>query len=269
MMFLERDAHVSWWAAVEAGDLDCLRALLRRGIDPDLRDAFGETALHRVAADLEAEPAPEGVEIARLLLESGADVNAAETDHRTPLMLAARGGSLEMTVLLLKSGADTEIRDDEGRTSLMHSLDRAPMAGKLLDHGASLEARDCRGRTALMLAVQHAWLETVKVLLTRGADARAADDQGETPLHIAVRQALEQEQSLQTIETDAKSEQPKYAPAHRLLWLVRNRADLLREMVRRLVQHGAKADVPDVHGMTPMMWAREAHKEWLFQEDDA
>jgi ankyrin repeat protein len=245
MTTLEPDAHASWWAAVEAGDLDCLRALVRGGIDLNLRDPYGETALHRVAADLEAEPAPESVEIARLLLESGADVNATEMDHRTPLMLAARGGSVEMTALLLKFGADTEVKDDEGRTSLMHSLDRAPIVGQLLDHGARLEVRDCRGRTALMLAVQHSWLETVRVLLARGADVHAADDEGETALHIAVRQALEQEQSLQTIQTDASSEQPKYAPAHRLLWLVRNRADLLREIVRLLVLHGVKADIPN------------------------
>jgi ankyrin repeat protein len=266
MTALAPDAASSWWAAVEAGDLDGLRALLQKGIDPDLRDANGETALHRLAADLENEPAPENVEIARLLLESAANVNAADRDHQTPLMLAARGGSREMTALLLRFSADSDIRDDKGQTSLMHALPRAPMVGQLLDHGASLKARDLRGRTALMFAVHHAWLETVKVLLTRGADVHAADDQGETALHIAVRQAVEQEQTLQAIETDASSEQPKYAPAHRLLWLVRERADLLREIVRTLMRHGARANVPDVHGMTPMAYAWNAHNERLLKE---
>jgi ankyrin repeat protein len=269
MTALVPDAPAAWWAAVEAGDLNRLRALLHEGLDPNLRDACGDTALHRVAADLEGEPAPENVPIARLLVEAGADVNATDLDHRTPLMLAARGGSDEMMGLLRNSGAGTEIADTEGRTALMHAIESAPRVGQLLDHGASVEARDCRGRTALLWAVERSCLKTVEALLERGADLRAADEQGETALHVAVRQASDHELTLQTLEADATSEDPKYAPAHRLLWLVRERADLLREIVRLLVQHGAKADVPDGQGVTPLAYAHKAHGKRLPEESNA
>jgi ankyrin repeat protein len=250
MTALAPDAHAAWWAAVEAGDLNRLRVLLQGGLDPNLRDASGQTALHRVAADLDDEPAPENLEIARLLLESAADVNAMDKDHHTPLMLAAQGGSEDMTALFLKSGADPEIRDDEGRAALTHAVASPPRVGQLLDHGARLESRDGRGRTALFWAVQRSSLKTVQVLLERGADVQAADDQGETALQVAARQASEQELTLQALETDAARERPKHAPAHRLLWLVRRRAELLREIVRLLVRYGATADVPDGRGRT-------------------
>jgi hypothetical protein len=81
-----------------------------------------------------------------------------------------------------------------------------------------------------------------------------------------VRQALEQEQTLQAIEADAGSEQRKYGSAYRLLWLGRERAGLLREIVRELIMHGAEADVPDVHGITPKAYARNADRESLLHE---
>jgi ankyrin repeat protein len=240
MTTLGPESHAAWWIAVEAGHLDRLRALLQEGTDPNLRDRSAETALHRVAGDLENEPAPENLQIARLLLESGAEINAADKDQHTPLMSAAHGGSAEMIALFLQQGADTEARDREGKTALMYALQNAPTVCQLLDHGANLQARDCRGRTALMGAVQHSYHRTVQVLLKRGAEVQVADDQGETALLIAVRQASEQEKTLRTLEADAACEHPKYASAHRLLWLVRKRAEEFLEIVRLLVQHGAK-----------------------------
>src|SRR5438445_13803563 len=90
------DDHAAWWTALQAGDLAYLRALLRDGADPNLRDGFGETALHRVAGDLEDEPDSDNLRIARLLLENGADVNPADSNRQTPLMVAAEFGSDEM-----------------------------------------------------------------------------------------------------------------------------------------------------------------------------
>jgi ankyrin repeat protein len=219
-----------------------------------------------VAADQESELAPENIAIARLLLERAADVNAADSNHCTPLMLAARGGSQEMMALLLKAGADTQTRDNEGQTSLMHALASPPRARQLLDKGAQLEARDRRGRTALCCAVEHPYLGTVRLLLQRGANVQAGDDQGVTALHVAVRNAGAQELPLQSLEADAASEQPKYVPAHRLLCLGRDRAERLRQIVRLLVQQGAKIDLADGQGMTSLDSARKARANRLLRE---
>ena len=59
------------------------------------------------------------VEIARLLLEKGADVNAHERFGRTALMAAASSGAPEMVQLLLDKGAKVEAKDIYGTTALM------------------------------------------------------------------------------------------------------------------------------------------------------
>ena len=61
------------------------------------------------------------LEIAQLLVEGGANVNAARTDTGTTvLMWAARKGHLEIVRLLLTSGADKAALNHAGRTA--HSL---------------------------------------------------------------------------------------------------------------------------------------------------
>ncbi len=56
--------------------------------------------------------------IAQLLVEWGADVNAADAMGWTPLMRAAHGGQLRAVYLLLKSNADTEREDENQQTAL-------------------------------------------------------------------------------------------------------------------------------------------------------
>jgi Ankyrin repeats (3 copies) len=52
-----------------------------------------------------------------LVLKNGADVDAPVEGKRTPLMLAAKSGSLPMVKLLVKYGAKIEAKSDEGETA--------------------------------------------------------------------------------------------------------------------------------------------------------
>lgn len=56
--------------------------------------------------------------IIELLIELGADVNAKESNGRTPLHHAANNGHLEVIELLVRCGADLEASDGEGMTAL-------------------------------------------------------------------------------------------------------------------------------------------------------
>lgn len=52
-----------------------------------------------------------------LLIEWGSDVNALDDKGATPLMCAAVNGSVEIARLLLEKGADADIRGPRGRTA--------------------------------------------------------------------------------------------------------------------------------------------------------
>ena len=54
------------------------------------------------------------VDVARLLLDHGAQVNMPADSFESPLTLAASGGHYELAALLISRGADLEEVNDEG-----------------------------------------------------------------------------------------------------------------------------------------------------------
>ena len=62
-------------------------------------------------------------DLARVLLDAGARVDARQTGWRTPLMLASISGSLPVVRLLLDAGADVNAKDSNERTALDLALE--------------------------------------------------------------------------------------------------------------------------------------------------
>ena len=57
-------------------------------------------------------------EVARYLLEIGADPNAVSANGTTALMMAVRGGHTDTVELLLTKGADVNLRNQNGASAL-------------------------------------------------------------------------------------------------------------------------------------------------------
>lgn len=229
--------------------------LLRQGADANAVDDRGGSPL-RTAAGKGC------LDICKLLIEAGADVNAyhpkqqksvlAEAASRTfpigqsakvvtfllsrgakpdsqALEAASRQGNKEVVSLLINAG----VSPDEGLASAAQG-GHAEVVKLLLKAGANPESSD--GISPLSLAALQGGPASVEVLIKAGADPTAADDAGDTPLHRAAT------------------------------------GDMDLRVAKLLVEAGARVDTANDEGITPIRQASISGAveiyDWLLIQSD-
>ena len=133
-------------------------------------------------------------EVAKLLLTNGSKVNSEVGLHvNTPLHFAVRNGDIEIVKMLLDRGADVDAINLYNVTPLHIAVEskKVEIVELLLNHGACVNARNCNSSTPLLLAAKEDSEEIVKLLLKHGADVNSAytctSSEGYTPLCLAVK----------------------------------------------------------------------------------
>jgi ankyrin repeat protein len=103
------------------------------------------------------------------LLNHKADINAAGSDRRTPLIYAAAMGRVQVTQALLKRKTSTRQVDDASMTALHWAAfnGHAEIVGLLGQKKESLAVTNIMGRSALHLAVLNSKFAVVELLLTQ------------------------------------------------------------------------------------------------------
>jgi len=108
------------WTALHLnfGNLEIVKVLLDSGSDINAvsKDAFSATPLQGAAAFHK-------LELARLLIARGANVNCCAAEGGTPLHETAGSGQIEFAKLLLEHGANINAKDEHGKTPLAVALD--------------------------------------------------------------------------------------------------------------------------------------------------
>jgi ankyrin repeat protein len=164
-----------------------VKRLLSGGANPNAEAKSGHTALILAAG---YDGAAESV---RLLLDAGANVNAAVREGIIPLatglVRAAMRGDTVVAKLLLDRGAALEAGEEKICMALLTASAQGDvsMVTLLLDRGARADARwpkifSSAAPTVLMIAAADGYPELVKLLLARGAGVNTRDGDGLTPL---------------------------------------------------------------------------------------
>jgi ankyrin repeat protein len=161
------------WAATR-GPPESVKALIEAGADVQALSNYG-TPLERASNE----------QIARLLIDAGADVNQRNQRWTwTAMHEAARSGQVWKVRLLLAEGAKP---NPPTPSSPLHWAANREIADLLLDAGAALDSRDEMGNTPLHLnAFWGPDDGAASRLIEAGADVNAANHEGNTPLHRAV-----------------------------------------------------------------------------------
>lgn len=181
------DPSASLLASAASGDAAGVRAALDAGAPLEARDANRRTALLLAATG-------DHVEVARLLVARGADVNALDDRHDTPWLVTGVTGSVAMGEALLAGRPDQTIRNRFGGISVIPASERGHVdyVRWVVRQGIDVNHVNDLGWTALLEAVllgdggpRHQ--EIVRILLAAGADRSIADRDGVTPLEHARR----------------------------------------------------------------------------------
>jgi ankyrin repeat protein len=151
--------------AAAVGRLDRVQELLNKS--PELIKAYspdGWTALHLSLDHLD---------VVDLLLDRGADVNAVTKNafSATPLQGAAMFQTIDLAKVLIKHGANVNCRAAAGVTPL-HEVSKngqIEFAKLLLDNGANINAKDDKGKTPLTIALENKQTEMATFLRSRNA----------------------------------------------------------------------------------------------------
>ncbi len=310
------------WAVVE-NHPEAVKLLLDRGADVNARTNVtmppGEYVPARAGGAAgtgiirqRALPTPDGgmtpllfavrdgnLEMTKLLLKRGADINQSSGNHTTPLIIALLNGQVGIASYLLDNGADPNAVDDYGRGPLFAAVDlrnfnhekytdlptdgRDPMdlIKALLKKGANPNQRtdtvpvhglmqfdaswvNFDGQTPFVRAALSGDIQVMRLLLENGADPNIATKQGTTALMAASGINWIPGQTFSHPEAD-------YVEAVKLC--LERGADVnavnslgmaaihgaanrgWESVIQILADHGARLDVKDIGGRTPMTFA--------------
>jgi len=161
-------------------DAEGVKKSLDRGAAPNSRNRLGKTSLY-----LSIEK--NRIDIAKMLIAAGADVNMASLEKVTPLIAASYAGSLPLVDLLLEHGAAHEATDRLHKSALVYAagMGHTAVVERLLQAGAPIDQTPVDGLTPLMWAAGQGHVDTVKLLLAKGANRALKDERGLTALEMA------------------------------------------------------------------------------------
>lgn len=192
------------------------------------------------------------LEIAKLLLGYGADIQEAPREGRSPLHIAVKNGHLNIVRLFLEENPNFEEKDGQ-RTALHLAAGEghSELVELLLGHGANIEVRDAAQKTALHFAANSVHLDAVKTLLEHGADIEAIDADRKTALHEAARGS--RSEVIKLLLGHGANVEARDGDQRTALHFAAQHGN--SDAMRALLEHGAEIDARDKNETTALHFA--------------
>ncbi|PHT71708.1 Ankyrin repeat domain-containing protein, chloroplastic [Capsicum annuum] len=122
------------------------------------------------------------------LLEEGLDIDVVDKEGQTALHHAVFGKKEAVISHLLRKGANPQVRDTNGITPLHYAVQVGAMqtVKMLIKYKVDVNVADNEGWTPLHVAIQSRNRDIAKILLVNGADKYRKNKDGKTPLDISL-----------------------------------------------------------------------------------
>lgn len=166
-----RKREAALLGAAANGDANEIKMLLSKETNPNCQDADGNTPLHHAARNSH-------LDACKLILDAGGNVHVINTPDSAPnngwtsLMVAVANDDVEIARFLLERGADANFKMQTGLTTLVQAVinENVEMIDILLGAGANInEVIPVNGLGAFGIALDNKYMGLAKHLLDKGA----------------------------------------------------------------------------------------------------
>ncbi|MGB4227999.1 MAG: ankyrin repeat domain-containing protein [Candidatus Dechloromonas phosphoritropha] len=177
----ERPSPTTFATSLELGDLEQAQAWLDAGLAPDFMGI-------RIGSGLMIGAWEGNIEMMRLFISRGANINRMNGNGETAIILAAWRGQLEAVKWLVERGA--RINAPPRQWSPLHYAVFAghrEVADYLMERGADINALSTNGSSVLMMAIYEGREDLARMLIEKGAERGFRNDWGDGALEWAMR----------------------------------------------------------------------------------
>jgi ankyrin repeat protein len=239
---------------IENGETDLFYLLLDHGADINRGDNKGDGALHYLVRSRNQFNRT----LAQALLEYGIQPDLTNDTGMTALHYSTLYKNGPALVFLVESGASVDLSDQQGFTPIFYAVLENDISAYnyLVEQGANIHIRDYQGNSLLHVAIVESLeddnQDLIRSIIRHGGDIYGTNAQGDSPLSLAVTlgpMILDRmlfSQSVNRLDNQGNS------PLHRLLELSDN-----PQMWGIAVARGANLSLRNSQGKTAYQWGLE------------
>ena len=231
------------WAAARQGDLDTVKVLMKYNADPYFETPRGnaidiarDRGGNNIAKYIKKEMIKREKSINLIQAENKSNENKLEIDNKTI--------------------TDVNAKDSNGKTPLMTAVieQNLDLVHLLLEQGSDVNAKDMNGITALSSSARGVHLEIVQLLLFKGADVNLTDNYLDTALMQFARRSKNKEIVKLLLENGAKYDKD-YKNKGNLTYLMAFCEGGFKDLVIDLINKGANINERNVWGTNALIQA--------------